>query len=218
MEFAVGNRVKFLDEEGEGVIHSIKRDTITVHCDDGFTRDFQPSEILLISGDGSAEGVGEEIEPTSLGKVTESSTVNKGRFAVGDTVEFLDDVGRGRVVSVDGSSIQVLCEDGLVHTFNEKELILHRELDPNELGSVPANKEIVRESRRKSDRRVEYVEWDLHAHEILPSTRGMTNHEIVQAQLRSAKEGLDKARKDRIPNVIFIHGVGKGKLKEELRI
>jgi dsDNA-specific endonuclease/ATPase MutS2 len=44
----------------------------------------------------------------------------------------------------------------------------------------------------------------------------MTNFEMLNLQLDTAKRQLDFALRKRIQKVVFIHGVGEGILKEEL--
>jgi dsDNA-specific endonuclease/ATPase MutS2 len=61
------------------------------------------------------------------------------------------------------------------------------------------------------------MEVDLHINKLVRSTKGMTNHDMITLQLDTAKRQLDFAISKRIPNVVFIHGVGQGVLKEELK-
>ncbi len=66
---------------------------------------------------------------------------------------------------------------------------------------------------KKSD--IEVV--DLHANEILSSTEGMTPGEILTAQMSRFTIVLDAALKSGDHGkIVFIHGVGKGKLKYEM--
>lgn len=59
---------------------------------------------------------------------------------------------------------------------------------------------------------------DLHAEEILDSTEGMTSGEILQAQLARFTVVLDGLSKNpaQLKRIVFIHGVGKGKLRYEI--
>ncbi|WP_294596043.1 DUF2027 domain-containing protein [uncultured Rikenella sp.] len=58
---------------------------------------------------------------------------------------------------------------------------------------------------------------DLHAEEILDSTEGMASGEILKAQLARFTVALDGAvRAGRQKRIVFIHGVGKGKLRYEI--
>lgn len=58
---------------------------------------------------------------------------------------------------------------------------------------------------------------DLHAPQILESTQGLSNGEIITAQLSRFQIALDLAIKSgKHGKIVFIHGVGSGKLKMEL--
>ena len=58
---------------------------------------------------------------------------------------------------------------------------------------------------------------DLHAEAILDSTDGMAPGEILKAQLARFTVALDGAVKaGRQKRIVFIHGVGKGKLRYEI--
>ncbi|MFI3262441.1 MAG: Smr/MutS family protein [Rikenellaceae bacterium] len=59
---------------------------------------------------------------------------------------------------------------------------------------------------------------DLHAEEILESTAGMTSGEILQAQLTRFNIALSlNVNNGKHGKMVFIHGVGSGKLKYELQ-
>lgn len=59
---------------------------------------------------------------------------------------------------------------------------------------------------------------DLHAHEILESTEGLSNGEIITAQLSRFIVALDLAiNSGKHGKIVFIHGVGSGKLKMEMQ-
>ena len=60
------------------------------------------------------------------------------------------------------------------------------------------------------------MEVDLHIEKLLPNKRGMSNYEILNLQLETAKKQLEFAKNKRIQRIVFIHGVGEGVLKEEL--
>ena len=59
---------------------------------------------------------------------------------------------------------------------------------------------------------------DLHAEEILDNTDGLSNGEIIQAQLARFEIAMDLAvHSNRRQRLVFIHGVGSGKLKHEMQ-
>lgn len=63
----------------------------------------------------------------------------------------------------------------------------------------------------------EIVEVDLHAGEILETTAGMSNFDILSYQLKIFRETLDKYYGKKLKKrIVFIHGKGNGVLRQEL--
>jgi dsDNA-specific endonuclease/ATPase MutS2 len=60
------------------------------------------------------------------------------------------------------------------------------------------------------------LEVDLHIEKLVPNKRGLSNFEILNIQMETAKRQLNFAMQNRMPKVVFIHGVGEGVLKAEL--
>ena len=60
------------------------------------------------------------------------------------------------------------------------------------------------------------MEVDLHIHQLVKSTKNMSNYDMLTLQLDTAKRRLEFAISKRIQRVIFIHGVGAGVLKLEM--
>lgn len=63
----------------------------------------------------------------------------------------------------------------------------------------------------------ELVEIDLHIHELLEDTRGLSNHEMLEVQMGRFRNELDTAIENGTKRIVFIHGIGNGTLKQELR-
>ena len=59
-------------------------------------------------------------------------------------------------------------------------------------------------------------EIDLHIEELVDTTHGMTNFEMLSIQLNAFEDALEDAIRNQQLSLIVIHGVGKGKLKEEI--
>ncbi|MCW3112759.1 MAG: hypothetical protein JWR18_1155 [Segetibacter sp.] len=57
---------------------------------------------------------------------------------------------------------------------------------------------------------------DLHIEKITDNWKGLSNFEIITLQLKEFEKWYDLAVAHRQPDLIVIHGVGKGKLKEEI--
>ena len=60
------------------------------------------------------------------------------------------------------------------------------------------------------------MEVDLHINQLVKSPKGLSNHEMLNLQLDTARHKLEFAMSKRIQKVVFIHGVGEGVLKMEL--
>jgi hypothetical protein len=73
---------------------------------------------------------------------------------------------------------------------------------------------IVREEKKSKN---EPEEVDLHIEEIVESITGMSNSEIIDLQMARFKISLDTAILHKTKRIVFIHGVGNGKLKFTLR-
>jgi hypothetical protein len=61
------------------------------------------------------------------------------------------------------------------------------------------------------------MELDLHIEELLDDYSGMSNYEIVQVQLHAFQNALDNAIGQHCRSLTVIHGIGTGKLKQEIR-
>lgn len=59
-------------------------------------------------------------------------------------------------------------------------------------------------------------EVDLHIEELLDDYSHLSNGEIVDIQVKHARRVMEKARKNKVLKVVFIHGKGKGVLRSEL--
>jgi len=57
---------------------------------------------------------------------------------------------------------------------------------------------------------------DLHIEKIIDNHSHLTNSEIIQIQIAEFEKWLELAQFNHLPSMIFIHGIGKGKLKEEI--
>jgi hypothetical protein len=61
------------------------------------------------------------------------------------------------------------------------------------------------------------VEVDLHIHELIDDTRGLANHEMLEIQLGRFRNEMETAIANGTRRIVFIHGIGNGTLKQELR-
>ena len=150
------------------------------------------------------------------------------KIKIGHTVETIDDAIKGIVTKVKGNVIFVEGEDGFEFQFSENELINLSDNESVNLGSL-ANRSIEEISKEKEEVKKRPMPYktpkkrhrptfvvDLHIHQLADSTKGMTNFDMLNLQLDTARGQLEFAIRERMPKLVFIHGVGEGVLKQEL--
>ena len=142
---------------------------------------------------------------------------------VGDIIHHIDGVERGRILAVLGDRLQVFWEDLEIEEIvqNNEVVVIQPEIAEIISGqSAIPNKEekVLKASSSKKAQKDSAREIDLHIENLLPTTKGMTNHEIVQVQLQALYDAFEEARADRCKRLIVIHGVGEGRLREEVLI
>ena len=146
-------------------------------------------------------------------------------FEIGNKVAVLDDCIRGFITNIKDGEIFVEDEEGMNYVFQASELIRVEEAQYTLMTKpVPSNflKDKLDGGKsgnsvfRKHKNEV-VMEVDLHAEKLLKSTRGLDNFDILNTQLEMAKHKLEYCIQRRISKIVFIHGVGEGVLKTELK-
>lgn len=148
------------------------------------------------------------------------------KYKINDKVEVLDDALRGKVVKVQGENISIETTEGFLLEFHSSELVKTGESQDRLLfGDLPIE-EILKEKQaakkkkapriKPKERSAPPMEVDLHIEKLVNSYRGMSNYDILNLQLDTAKRQVEFAVRKRIPKIVFIHGVGEGVLKAEL--
>ncbi len=82
--------------------------------------------------------------------------------------------------------------------------------DPKEEKKTASKK-----SKRKDTK--ELLEVDLHIHELLETTSGMSSGEMLGYQMDTFEKVLKENAKFKGKRIVFIHGVGNGVLKQRIR-
>jgi len=162
---------------------------------------------------------------------------------IGSEVKFLNDVGGGIVLEIfsDGTA-SVQGEDGFDMKYNLTELMLvsdsitEQEEEYNnklpDLAKIIAQD--VNEERQKliqkdfeikyanvratnQQRRGEHMVIDLHIHELIDDQSGLQDRTKLDIQLNHFERMMRIAGEQRVKRVIFIHGVGQGVLRHQIR-
>lgn len=162
MELKVGDRIKFLDQVGEGVVKSIlNNNQLIIEDHDGFDYTVHASEVIKSASDSEQKKLSEKALPS------ESEIFNK-------------DVDREKLEAA---------QDKFKDLYQEKVTVKDSEV----------------------------MEVDLHIHELLDNTTGMGNGEMLDHQIRHFERMMKIAERKKFAKVVFIHGVGEGVLRGEIR-
>lgn len=76
--------------------------------------------------------------------------------------------------------------------------------------------EPVRPQKKQHKVKNDIVEIDLHIHELLDDTTGMSNSEMLNYQLDVFRKTLDEFRNKKGQRIVFIHGKGDGVLRRAI--
>ena len=148
-------------------------------------------------------------------------------FNVGDKVSVLDDAIDGVVVSVKNNEVTIETSDKFLMTYFVNELIKIN--NSNELNNFNKSEALVKMKNDETptrkqvelQKKLEKVErgvpeFDLHIEKLYRDYSKLSNTDIIKIQLMAFEKYFQKAKNMGIEKFYVIHGVGKGKLKEEI--
>ena len=149
------------------------------------------------------------------------------KIKLGDTVETIDDAISGIVTKISGETITLEDSSGFEFQFEANELMLSTYENTIDNAIYDADIEAIKNEKevkkrrsgptvKPKERNAPKFEVDLHIHHLTESSRGMSNFDMLNLQLDTARGQLEFAIRKRIPKIVFIHGVGEGVLKQEL--
>jgi hypothetical protein len=164
-------------------------------------------------------------------------------FAVGDRVRFLHETGEGivRAIEEEGRTLLVDDSDGFPMRFAAKDCLpipnaaeeikayASKEISKGELLERNVDEHALKASQRDFDvkyrnpdatnmrKRDAHMEVDLHFHALTGARDKAAPHEMLGLQMEHFDRMMRRAEEKRIPRVIFIHGVGQGRLRQEIR-
>jgi hypothetical protein len=161
----IGNRVKFLNDEGEGKVVGFPRQGwVLVEDRDGFTYEHPAVELVVVDNWNKEYDKYDRTQPDIMDVVERNIDKNVAKKA------------------------------------NDQFKLLYKNKDATNV-----------------HRKGEYMEVDLHIHELVDKHEHMANSEIVSIQLEHFERMLRIAENKKIPRIIFVHGVGQGVLRAEIR-
>lgn len=149
----------------------------------------------------------------------------------GDKVRFLDATGGGTVVRVDEARQLAYVEDNdgfeVPTTFSQC-VVVPQEEQEYRVKNRSAQKAVAQKetskptaqreasSGKKEAKQEDLLEVDLHIEALLPNASSMPQNEMLQYQLRVATKVMGEHLRHKGKKIVFIHGRGEGRLKQEL--
>jgi hypothetical protein len=227
-----GDKVRFLNDVGGGVVKRIEGTLIFVEDEIGFEIPMPDGEVVVVERADKPQVI--ESEPSY--KSNRESAFSKEHqeeplIQSDDDVDiddrhddsnprfylaFLNAYSKGDIQSLDMHLvndsnyncfylISTIGEDGLA------KVLFNGYLQPNTkefLDSGPAN---------QFDVNWHIHEVDLHIHELLDDTKGLSNADMLKIQMDRFHSVMIENIKNKGQKIVFIHGIGNGKLKHEVR-
>lgn len=148
-------------------------------------------------------------------------------ISIGSFVEVLDDDFKGIIIKIQDNEAILETEDGFELAFPLNQLILVGDGSIIKQGSRISDIEAAKQSKatvnhhrintEKKSKKDDFVlEVDLHIEKLVKSFKHLNNFDILNIQMDTARGQLEFAIRNRMPKVVFIHGMGEGVLKTEL--
>lgn len=163
-------------------------------------------------------------------------------FRPGDRVRFLNETGEAKVIQMI-SAVEVLIEDesGFDYPYPANELVLIENTEREEeayRSKEPGMREILtrnvdssqldraqkdfkvkykNEAATNARKRGEFLEVDLHMHELVDSDVGLDPGDKLDIQMKHFERMMRRAEQEHISRIVFIHGIGQGVLRSEIR-
>lgn len=151
-------------------------------------------------------------------------------FKIGQSVKFLNEPGSGKIIDqVADNLFLVLTDEGLEIEYEKKFLVPAATIEDysglsqqTESGLIQlklkSDADYAKKIKKaKTAREAREMQIDLHIYELTDSTKGMSNHDMLQLQLKHFRAKMSEANSKKIYRLIIIHGVGEGVLKSEIR-
>ncbi len=253
----IGDRVKFLNDVGEGRVLKIEGSIVTVDRADGFEIPMLISDLVVVDKEEELRAIsrigvsdakpGRRLKGDPILPKVEKKQKAYARFGKVSLVDEYEDDEPIDIASMreaytrSMASVNRVSSDFMDTPKNDTSIFDSQEESAAKQAEYDLEAKREREQKAAVEK-IENIEFkqedflkdvkkekipaapkngievvDLHSHNILESEQGMSSGEILEFQLKCFVEELDKriATRQR-GKIVFIHGVGSGKLKFEL--
>lgn len=199
-KFELGDKVKFLNQIGGGIVTKITDDFIFVQDDTGFDIPMQPEELIRMAdqqGAGKMFNANMEEYLKGKGNPLPSAMPAAVKAAIPMTPEDEIKQLKTQVANLKDQVAKLKRQLANVQQHNTKTLtdniLLQHQTAPGE------------------------AEVDLHIDMLTERPADLTPHEAFEMQMHYFRLCMNHAFQNKMKKVVFIHGVGQGVLKDEIQ-
>lgn len=203
--FEIGDKVKFLNQVGGGIVTRVTDDFIFVEDDTGFDIPMQPEQLIRMADQkGAAKMFNATMEEHLKGKGTPLPSVfdstSKAATALKAAIPMTPEEEikqlKNQIANLKDQIAKLKKQLSNVQQQNSRTLsdniLLQHEIAPGE------------------------AEVDLHIDMLSERPGDLTPHEAFEIQMHYFRLCMNHAFANKMKKVTFIHGVGKGILKDEI--
>ena len=197
----IGDKVRFLNDVGGGVVKAFKPGGIVlVEDEDGFDIPCLQDDLVVITTNAYNFEVPQHKEAPREERVDgREYLASKGVAQSVKDDDDLDENLEARIVRL----------EMLVHKLEDRIARLEGDKAAREKDKLQSRQ--VRQQQKN-----EILEVDLHAHEILETTKGMDARAIKDYQLSVFTRTMDEHIREKGRKIVFIHGKGEGVLRKAI--
>lgn len=193
--------MRFLNDVGGGIVKAFKPGGVAlVEDEDGFEIPCLQEDLVVITTNAyNFEVPQQKAEPKVERVDGREYLASKGVPSASKQMDEVDENLEARVVRL----------EMLVHKLEDRIARLEGDKAAREKDKVQAK--MARQQQKN-----EIVEVDLHAHEILETTKGMDAKAIKDYQLSVFTRTMDEHIREKGRKIVFIHGKGEGVLRKAI--
>ena len=196
VKFELGDKVKFLNQVGGGVVTKITDDFIFVQDDTGFDVPMQPTELIRMA---DMQGAGKMFNQKVAG---EEAMKNK------DLPSFKP---QPKVIQTPEDEIKSLRSQ--VSNLKDQVAKLKKQLEALQRQNSKSIADNILLQHMVGNGEAEV---DLHIDMLCERPADLSAHEAFELQMRYFRTCMNHAMLNGVKKVTFIHGVGRGILKDEI--
>lgn len=204
----VGDKVRFLDAIGGGIVTSINGNNCMVEDEDGFEIPSSVSQCVVVTDEEDARAAGH----AAVHQAPPSQAAIERVRLVNEAADLKDEVGKlkDRIHQLEEENQRLklaLLKAQWPESKDKKAINLNN-------GKLPL--EMLVNSRPYEVLRGDIIEVDLHIDALVETTAGMDNAAMLKHQMEVFRQTMQNYRHRPGQKIVFIHGKGEGVLRKSI--